>query len=150
MANEAAESELEDFRQRWRQEVSARSKPASEKKTRPTASASAAKRLQAKVPQPGERATTAEEEDEGRTYHDLENNERYLSLENEQERSRAFAQEPKSALDHYEKAVERETQGSLGDSVSLYRRAFKVTLLALETRPGSNSRLARLCSSGSL
>ena len=34
--------------------------------------------------------------------------------------------EPKSALEHYEKAVEREAQGSLGDSLDLYRKAFKV------------------------
>ena len=33
---------------------------------------------------------------------------------------------PSSALDHYEKAVEREEQGSLGDSVSLYRKAYKL------------------------
>ena len=34
--------------------------------------------------------------------------------------------EPESALEHYEKAVERETQGQLGDSLDLYRKAFKV------------------------
>ncbi len=31
-----------------------------------------------------------------------------------------------SALEHYERAVEKESQGSLGDSVNLYRKAFKV------------------------
>ncbi|TGO59967.1 hypothetical protein BOTNAR_0153g00210 [Botryotinia narcissicola] len=34
--------------------------------------------------------------------------------------------EPQSALEHYEKAVEREGQGSLGDSLDLYRKAFRL------------------------
>ena len=35
--------------------------------------------------------------------------------------------EPVSALDHYEAAVEKESQGSLGDSLRLYRKAFRVS-----------------------
>lgn len=35
--------------------------------------------------------------------------------------------EPVSALDYYEKAVEREAAGSLGDSLKLYRKAFRVS-----------------------
>lgn len=31
-----------------------------------------------------------------------------------------------TALDHYERAVEKESQGSLGDSLMLYRKAFRV------------------------
>ncbi|ESZ96969.1 hypothetical protein SBOR_2651 [Sclerotinia borealis F-4128] len=34
--------------------------------------------------------------------------------------------EPQTALEHYEKAVEREVQGSLGDSLDLYRKAFRL------------------------
>lgn len=33
-----------------------------------------------------------------------------------------------SALDHFEAAVLREAQGNLGDSLNLYRRAFRVSL----------------------
>lgn len=40
--------------------------------------------------------------------------------------------EPQSALEHYEKAVEREGQGSLGDSLDLYRKAFRVSLVLTE------------------
>jgi F-box protein 9 len=40
----------------------------------------------------------------------------------------AVASEPVSALEHYEKAVEREVAGKLGDSLSLYRKAFRVGL----------------------
>ncbi|KIV91734.1 hypothetical protein PV10_06243 [Exophiala mesophila] len=34
--------------------------------------------------------------------------------------------EPKSALEHYERAVERESQGKLGDSISHYRKAYRL------------------------
>jgi F-box protein 9 len=34
--------------------------------------------------------------------------------------------EPVTALEHYEKAVEREAAGNLGDSLRLYRKAFRV------------------------
>lgn len=37
------------------------------------------------------------------------------------------AEEPVSALDHFEAAVVREAQGKLGDSLNLYRRAFRVS-----------------------
>lgn len=36
--------------------------------------------------------------------------------------------DPVTALDHYEKAVEKEAAGSLGDSLKLYRKAFRVRL----------------------
>lgn len=40
--------------------------------------------------------------------------------------------EPSSALEHFEKAVEKEAQGSLGDSLSLYRKAYRVNFCPLE------------------
>ena len=67
-------------------------------------------------------------------YHDLPDKEEALKLGAEgQEHERAkFFQEPSSALEHYEKAVEKETHGQLGDSLKHYRKAFKVgpTLLS--------------------
>ena len=39
---------------------------------------------------------------------------------------RQSATEPESALDHYEKGVEMESQGSLGDSLSHYRKAYRM------------------------
>lgn len=38
----------------------------------------------------------------------------------------AEQREPASALEHYEKAVEKEVAGNLGDSLRLYRKAFRV------------------------
>lgn len=33
---------------------------------------------------------------------------------------------PKSAMEHFEKAIEREGQGNLGDSLNLYRKAYRM------------------------
>jgi F-box protein 9 len=38
----------------------------------------------------------------------------------------AVSKEPTSALDHFEAAVMKEAQGSLGESLKLYRKAFRV------------------------
>ena len=37
--------------------------------------------------------------------------------------------EPRSALEHYERAVEKEDQGNLGDSLSHYRKAYRVRVV---------------------
>lgn len=37
-------------------------------------------------------------------------------------------QAPKSAMEHFEKAIEREDQGILGDSLNLYRKAYRVLM----------------------
>lgn len=50
-----------------------------------------------------------------------------------------------SALDHFEEAMEREAQGNMGDSLKLYRQAYKVlTRLPLFTQsPYANKTTAR-------
>lgn len=48
--------------------------------------------------------------------------------------------EPKelvSALDHFEEAMEREAQGNMGDSLKLYRQAYKVLTLSPMEPPDS-------------
>lgn len=40
--------------------------------------------------------------------------------------ARGSSREPKSALEHYERAVEKESQGNLGDSLSHYRKAYRL------------------------
>lgn len=123
------EAELEAFRQRWREEVEARkaatpaTKKAYEKIERqrgapPPAHATAA------VPSS---SRTYNEEIEPKAYHDLPNKEEQLVLGKEgQDHDRDIYKEPSSALEHYERAVERETQGNLGESIRHYRKAFKV------------------------
>jgi len=133
MEEHETEVELESFRQRWRAEVSARSKKQgntsrTEEKPGPSGPGRPPKRalLLAQSSQHTRRNDTNDYEP--RTFHEIDDKEIALQLGNEAVRPRAKADnlEPQTALEHYEKAVERETQGSLGDSVSLYRKAFKV------------------------
>lgn len=44
---------------------------------------------------------------------------------------KAVEKELVTALDHYEKAVEKEALGSLGDSLKLYRKAFRVSFFGV-------------------
>lgn len=43
-------------------------------------------------------------------------------------------QAPKSAMEHFEKAIEREDQGILGDSLNLYRKAYRVLMATADFR----------------
>jgi len=128
-----AEAELESFRKQWREEVSKRARQ--EHRIIPHASiqppASSPERHKKAVPpqRPTERRIDPRDEEvEPRGYHDLPDKEAELKLgAAEQGLTRgAMSKEPKSDLDHYEKAVEKEVAGSLGDSLRLYRTAFKV------------------------
>ncbi|KAF2630028.1 hypothetical protein BU25DRAFT_429668 [Macroventuria anomochaeta] len=131
----STEAELESFRQRWREEVSARAKgkapvasaaPADSRPHAPprgTASAAAS--------HSHARQRSVEETDEVAPYvhQDLGEKQHGRRLDESSAQTAVIAsasKEPKTALDHYEKAVERETQGNLGDSVRLYRKAFKL------------------------
>lgn len=141
MSNTAAEAEaeLEAFRQRWRDEVTARNK-------RPdgsTAGASSSEPREQRrkdavqTPASGAGPSTARRKDaaidyseeiEPKAYHDLPDKEELLRLGSEaQDHDRiSLFREPSSALEHYERAVEKETTGQLGDSMKHYRKAFKV------------------------
>jgi F-box protein 9 len=134
------EAELESFRQRWREEVSARAKskaPAPSAAPTKTAGLSTSKPHAPKGSAPDAashshaRHRSVEETDEVTPYahQDLGEKQYGRRLDETSAQTAAIAsgsKEPKTALDHYEKAVERETQGNLGDSVALYRKAFKV------------------------
>ena len=141
MADEA-NPELEDFRKQWKEEVTARSKGASSsggsRLARPlgtTRSESTTKQTSiAPAPSPWSFANVPRDEgalDGLRTqsYHDLEIKEDARKLGNESvgvHPESHINREPCSALEHYEKAVDRESEGNLGDSLNLYRKAFRV------------------------
>jgi hypothetical protein len=138
----STEAELESFRQRWREEVSARARVAPATPVR-TAAPSASKPHVPKSTAPDAashshaRQRSVEETDEITPYihRDLGEKQHGRKLDETSAQTAAIAsasKEPKTALDHYEKAVERETQGSLGDSVRLYRKAFKVSHTSCE------------------
>jgi F-box protein 9 len=128
-----AEAELAAFRQRWREEVSSRNKASesrattaqqgpNESKTRHTQSAAGPSTARRR----GE--IDYSEEVEPRAYHDLPDKEEQLKLGVAgQAHNRDIFKEPSSALEHYERAVEKETQGQLGDSINHYRKAFRVS-----------------------
>jgi F-box protein 9 len=138
------EAELESFRQKWREEVTARSKgkgPASSTSAKPTAGSSSTSKPHASKSNTSDvqhhtraRSLSLEGGDEvnSYTYHNLGEKQHGRRLdETSAQTAAAIAEEaePTSALEHYEKAVEKESQGSLGDSVDLYRKAFKVCLI---------------------
>ena len=139
MAGDTAE-ELERFRQQWQQEVTQRVKEA------PSASV----KKPARPPHPSQngsgaipperaapplirrRTREAEEHDEdlgGEGHHDLEDKDDDRRLGEAGERTHpSNKREPHSALDHYELAVERESEGILGDSLNHYRKAYRVRI----------------------
>ena len=129
------EAELNAFRQRWREEVQSRNKapqaPTSPEKSRPQQRRRSTVHIRpaAAGPAPARKLDEFESEElPPKPYHDLPDKEDALKLGaegQEHERAKLF-QEPSSALEHYEKAVEKESHGQLGDSLHHYRKAFKV------------------------
>ncbi|KAH8155152.1 uncharacterized protein LAJ45_00161 [Morchella importuna] len=119
------ETELSRFRQQWQAEVTARTQPTPGPSTTTTTHTArpapfAPRRLSHREPVP-----ESDSDDEGGAARA-----EFAPLQRERSTSpqatRRSAQAPASALEHYEKAVERETQGSLGESLSLYRKAFRM------------------------
>ena len=134
---EEANPELETFRQKWREEVTARSKGASgHQQSRPArpAAVKSASQLKLTGPPAATREPRSEEqenvEDElASSYHDLDDKDDARRLGETGEGvhpSNDSNREPRSALEHFEKGVEKEAQGNLGDSLNHYRRAYRV------------------------
>jgi F-box protein 9 len=134
------EAELESFRQKWREEVTARTKgkaPAVSVTSANTGSTSSKPRPnRSNAPDAATsshaRQRSLEDADDvaPHVYHDLGEKQHGRRLdETSAETAAALAanSEPTSALEHYEQAVEKETEGRLGDSLNLYRKAFKVS-----------------------
>ncbi len=135
---EESNPELETFRQQWRAEVSARSK-LDDSKTNPKLNraqpANTLRRLSGHSKFSGEKSARPENvyEDEesesipaSQVFDSHTSGKRVANDDIEGYGNKSGSREPRSALEHYEKAVERESQGSLGDSLNLYRKAFKV------------------------
>lgn len=129
--------ELESFREQWRAEVRARN-PVASGSTQQSSSNSSGPAKKASAPAPprpalhlgcGKSKVTDGDDDDGNVPLAFDHPETAeavgpAKLENA---------EPVTALDHYERAVEKETLGSLGDSLMLYRKAFRVRfVLALQ------------------
>ncbi|KAH6663197.1 hypothetical protein B0J14DRAFT_278619 [Halenospora varia] len=119
---EETNPELEAFRRQWREEVSA--KAGSSKSTESTKAP--------RRPPPIPRSSTGKLSQGHDGQEDHVEPQEFPGLDAPRRRESDVAEssksskEPQSALEHYEKAVERENQGSLGDSLSLYRKAFRM------------------------
>lgn len=134
--SEEINSELDDFRMQWQEEVSARSKGG------PSSSGGEAAKNVSRPPGPPKRGSLRPEREpsaayskelsvgvlsDGHGYHDLEDPDELRKLGVEGEGTHpSNRNQPHSALEHYEKAVERESQGDLGDSLALYKKAHRV------------------------
>ncbi|KAK6443038.1 hypothetical protein LTR95_000752 [Oleoguttula sp. CCFEE 5521] len=133
------EAELAAFRQRWREEVTARNKKPEALLNKPTAQRrKASVHAPPTVPVPSNarrRDETHEVDFAPVAYHDLPDKEDRLKLGTEgQNHDRdANPAEPSSALEHFERAVERESSGMLGDSLKHYRQAFRIDAKVQDT-----------------
>ncbi|WEW58010.1 hypothetical protein PRK78_003477 [Emydomyces testavorans] len=128
--------ELESFRQQWLEEVSARARRAP-RPSKPSAEAPRTAGEPSRELPPRHQAVNKEEEtdcEESRRtlastdYNILTNEVQSLTLAPVDDDT--FVPEtqkpPSSALEHFEEAVKKEAQGSLGDSLNLYRKAYKL------------------------
>ncbi|KAF2734678.1 hypothetical protein EJ04DRAFT_493156 [Polyplosphaeria fusca] len=130
----STEAELESFRKQWREEVTAKAKGKAPAAAGPSIS-STKERNAAPEAHSHARHPSVEEVDEvePHAYHDLGEKQHGRRLDETGPPTATSSQEPETALEHYEKAVEKESQGSLGDSVNLYRKAFRLDHKVHET-----------------
>jgi F-box protein 9 len=125
---ENTDAELEAFRRQWRDEVQSRVHQQPQPQ-QPQSSSSRQLKKPPPAPKPRPQPTNLHEHEDHQesapnVYHDLPDKEAALRLHVDDRAP--LTKEPKTALDHYEKAVEKESMGSLGDSVALYRQAFRI------------------------
>jgi F-box protein 9 len=124
----ADESELQRFRQQWKEEVTKRAQG------RPAPSTSTAARPTQRPRPPSfsqtrpTRVITGEDEDEflPELSSSSSGGKAVTSPPPPRRPSFSISGVPKSALEHYEQAVEKESEGSLGESLRLYRKAFRM------------------------
>ena len=132
---------LEEFRQRWKEEVDAKTRKPEKQPARPQAGR--ARRPSEPKPErptnkPPALHTVADEDDSdqgpplgqpGGSGTGLTRRVEELSLQDadaDEFSTKPSIVEPTTALEHFEKAVEREDQGKLGDSLDHYRKAYKL------------------------
>ena len=138
MENKPTSSALEQFRQQWQQEVSARAQHkqptrGSSSHVRTKSSTEQRQRVERPINRPPGPHPLADIYNEEAVPEASGQAVPIEQLENlttgdadADEFSKLGGAEPKTALEHYERAVEKEGQGKLGDSLSYYRKAFKL------------------------
>lgn len=127
-------AELESFRRQWRGEGARRTHHNRPSTTQRKSSVSSADRPSRFPPTRHAASECNEEEDEGEGLTAFDQGElahvvERLSLGRVDEDallSQIPRREPRSALEHFERAVEKEAQGNLGDSLHHYRKAYRL------------------------
>ncbi|KAI3399817.1 hypothetical protein diail_5614 [Diaporthe ilicicola] len=129
MDPQEANPELESFREKWRAEVRARNTASSGSQQQASSSNSHANVSQPTASLPPRAAhlsagkakvlDTDDDFVQATVFDDTGPQPAARQVERE-------VADPVTALDHYEHAVEKEGQGSLGDSLRLYRKAFRM------------------------
>lgn len=126
--------DLNAFRRQWREEVTRRSKTGSTSKQPPplptqNSASEHISQLDHLPPTKHEAAQRKDHDDEdvGRNYDEFVQRTDSLTIKADEDTFQRLPQkEPRSALEHFEKAVEKEAEGSLGDSLAHYRQAYRV------------------------
>ncbi|KIX05936.1 uncharacterized protein Z518_03910 [Rhinocladiella mackenziei CBS 650.93] len=139
-------SALEQFRQRWKEEVSARSRKSDKKSSEPKSPEKTRRPSDARPERPIHRPPiphpAANIKDDSDHYSDADHAggssssvvQRIEGLgirhdgddDDNDFTPKSSSSEPRSALEHFERAIEKESQGNLGDSLSHYRKAYKL------------------------
>jgi len=139
MAETPTSSVLDQFRQAWRQEVNARNqekqhKPSNVKHARTKSQTEHRAKPERLIARPPGQHPLAEAKDEDTSAPESSAQEAPLerledtSIRNidDDEFSTLYHGEPKTALEHFERAVEKEDQGKLSDSLTHYRKAYRL------------------------
>lgn len=131
----ADNAELESFRRQWREEVARRTRqrPGAKPEKKPSVPPEAQERFPPTRHEASERKEEEEEEEgDGAGRHnqaELVQNVEQLTLgvtDEDAFHRKEPLEEPSSALEHFERAVQKEAEGSLGDSLQHYRKAYRV------------------------
>lgn len=118
------EDELESFRRQWLEEVRTRHPAQPAPEARPTErKISLPPQTQVQLPQEPEDEADYDSHAKVDTS-ELDGEFRSLELGSQ----KAEEKDPQSALEHFERAIEKEDQGRLGDSLTLYRKAYRVRM----------------------
>ena len=133
---------LEEFRQRWREEVSAKSTKYERQPPRPQAGnprRTSEPKPERPINRPPSFHRVADNDDDSDHETGLEQPAantpslvphveglKITDVDEDEFNVKPSIPEPRTALEHFEKAVEREDQGKLGDSLDHYRKAYKL------------------------
>ncbi|CAM1504658.1 Fc.00g022490.m01.CDS01 [Cosmosporella sp. VM-42] len=121
------DSELESFRRQWLSDLKTRNEHEQEHHDAQSAAGSSRRRLSHNVPpiSSSDKKPRQVEEDEdwlqGRSFEEPPS-----SSHEVKDKGKAAGKKLVSALDHYEEAMEKEAQGNMGDSLKLYRKAYRL------------------------